>query len=250
MEDVLLYFALKYDGDFDHIYKALETKETVDNELFIQLKKKIKSKYTTIISPDYPSNLKTISCPPFVLFYYRNLSLLNNKIFAMVGDKEVSNNSKNAISDIVKNIVLNNHTILSDLDNNTSEYIHKTVISNNGETIAVIGSGIDNYIKKDVQKLYTEIKKHHLIISEYPNDFTPKQIHFIRKNRLISALSQKLIVAECSDTSTIMTTVNFSLDYGKDIFCIPVSMDNNKNGTNLLIKNGAKLITSITDVLY
>ena len=70
MEEILVYFALKYNGDFDLILKALEEKEYVEEEDKKRMLSKVKSKYTTIISEDYPDQLKEITCPPFVLFYY------------------------------------------------------------------------------------------------------------------------------------------------------------------------------------
>lgn len=94
MEDVLLYFALKYDGDFNSIYKALESKEVVDYQLYEKLKSKLKCKYTTIVSTNYPNKLKEIECPPFVLFYYGDLSLLENKLVAVVGKRKTSEYGK------------------------------------------------------------------------------------------------------------------------------------------------------------
>ena len=70
MEEILLYFSLKYAGDFDSILKALECKEKIDEKLKKELFKDITANYTTLISPDYPTALKEIACPPFVLFYY------------------------------------------------------------------------------------------------------------------------------------------------------------------------------------
>ena len=70
MEDIILYFSLKYEGDFMRIYNALVQKEQIDDELKKELKSKLKSKYITIFDDDYPESLKEINCPPFVLYYF------------------------------------------------------------------------------------------------------------------------------------------------------------------------------------
>lgn len=90
MEDILLYFSLKYHGQFDLIYKALERKERVDESLKKELFATIKCSYTTIISDDYPQHLKFINCPPFVLYYYGSLSLLDNECIGVIGKRDCS----------------------------------------------------------------------------------------------------------------------------------------------------------------
>ena len=79
MEEIILYFACKYYGDWDRIYDALEKQEDVDFNKIKEVKEKYKDKYTTIISGDYPENLKYIDRPPFVLFYTGKKELLKNK---------------------------------------------------------------------------------------------------------------------------------------------------------------------------
>ena len=90
MEEILLYFSLKYAGDFDSILKALECKEKIDEKLKKELFKDITANYTTLISPDYPTALKEIACPPFVLFYYGNLALVKNKCISVIGKRHPS----------------------------------------------------------------------------------------------------------------------------------------------------------------
>ena len=84
MEELVLYFSLKYEGDFQSIYNALMRKEQVDEKLRCELKKKLKSQYTTLFSHDYPEQLKLINCPPFVLYYYGDLSLVKEKCIGVV----------------------------------------------------------------------------------------------------------------------------------------------------------------------
>lgn len=78
MDNVLLYFSLKHEGDFKKIYESLKAKEPVDENEFIKLKRVLKTKYVTILDSNYPDFLKQVSCPPFVLFYEGNLKLAKN----------------------------------------------------------------------------------------------------------------------------------------------------------------------------
>jgi len=85
MEEVLLYFALKYRGDFHAIMQAVQNKEEVNQDEAMALKAKLHSNYVTILSPHYPSALKNIQCPPFVLFYYGHIELLNEPSIGVIG---------------------------------------------------------------------------------------------------------------------------------------------------------------------
>ena len=87
MEEILLFFALKYQGDFQSILKALQAKEKVSQEERREAVAKVNSKYTTIISSDYPDALKEISCPPFVLFYHGNLNIFYVKCIGVIGKR-------------------------------------------------------------------------------------------------------------------------------------------------------------------
>lgn len=80
MNDLVLYFSLKYDGKFFDIYDAIKNKEPVDNELFAELKKEIKHDYVTIFDSKYPEYLKKTNCPPFVLFYEGNIELIDSDL--------------------------------------------------------------------------------------------------------------------------------------------------------------------------
>lgn len=248
MEDVLLYFALKYDGDFNSIYKALESKEVVDYQLYEKLKSKLKCKYTTLVSTNYPNKLKEIDCPPFVLFYYGDLSLLENKIVAVVGKRKASEYGKRITKNITSKLVKNNYTVLSGMSIGTDMIAHQTAINENGKSIAVSGCGIDMIYPKSNQELYNLIKNDHLLISEYPFDTKPEKKRFIKNNRLISGLSDGVIVTECDKDSSSMIVTRFAIEQNKDVYCVPSNIDSDYQGCNRLIKHGANIFISVKDL--
>ena len=128
---------------------------------------------------------------------------------------------------------------------------HKATLKANGETIAVIGSGLDNIYPSDNIGLANEIIKNGgLIISEYIIGTKPTKMNFPARNRIISGLSNGVIVIEAKKKSGTMITVDFALEQGKEIFAVPGNiLSENSEGTNELIKQGAKLVTNIKDIL-
>ena len=248
MEEILLYFSLKYAGDFDKIFKALERKEEVDNDLKESLCKSLKSQYTTIVSNDYPAALKEIDCPPFVLFYYGNLELVKERCIAVVGMRYPSEYGLAVTSHFSKQLVQANKTIVSGMALGIDTQAHQSAIANCGKTIAVLGSGIDYCYPKRNYQLYQKLKESQLIMSEYPGELVPCKVNFPRRNRIIAGLSEAILVTEAKQRSGTMITVGHALEQGKDIFSVPSRIDD-AGGCNYLIQQGAKLVMDVFDIL-
>lgn len=248
MEEILLYFSLKYQGDFEKIYKALESKEQMDQELKEELFSKVKCKYTTMISKDYPEALKYISCPPFVLYYYGDLSCLKEKCIGVIGMRMPSEYGKSVTDKMVCDLVKEKYTIVSGMALGIDALAHRSAMNNAGKTVAILGSGIDYVYPPKNTMLYQQMKEQHLIISEYPNEMVPQKYHFPRRNRIIAGLCQSVLVTEAKVKSGTMITVGHALEQGKDIFCIPSPIHQNI-GCNVLIQQGAKLVNTVQDIL-
>lgn len=247
MEKILLYFSLKYNGDFDMIYHALKTKEPMDYEYFELLKKGINCRYTTIISDDYPEQLKNIYKPPFVLFYYGNLDLIKQSTIAMVGMRKSSEYGKLMALDISKYLVSQNKVVVSGMAQGIDTYSHLGAIQAGGNTIAVLGSGIDYCYPKSNLQLYERIKNNHLLISEYPNVTTPKKENFPMRNRIVVGLSKSLVIVESNIKSGSMISASLALEQGKEIYCVPGRW-NDPKGCNYLISQGANIIFDFKDI--
>lgn len=249
MEEILLYFSLKYQGDFKKIYQALQNKEKINENEKLELLKNLKSSYTTIVSDDYPESLKQINCPPFVLYYYGDLSLINNSSIGVIGMRVPSGYGKCVTNKMVRDLVKKNYTIVSGMAMGIDAIAHRSAMDNHGKTIAVLGSGIDYCYPKRNLEIYEKMKTEHLIVSEYPGKMVPSQHHFPDRNRIISALSGSILVTEAKQKSGTMITVGHALDQGKDIFCIPGRIDD-FCGCNRLIQQGAKLVLDVNDIIF
>lgn len=248
MNEILVYFAIKYGGDWDKIYSAINKKEKVNNE---EIKEALLNcdKYITLLDDNYPQRLKNIYKPPFVLFYKGDINLINSlKTIGVVGSRENSEYGKKATQKIVKELVENDYVIVSGLAKGIDAIAHRECLDNKGKTIAVVGNGLDKVYPLENKQLQEEIINKGLILSEYPNFIEATKENFPKRNRIVAGLSDSILVTEAKNKSGAMITVNRALEMGKDIFCVP-DLINNDSGCNTLIKEGAKLVENINDIL-
>ena len=248
-DEIIVALAIKYQGDWNDIYKGLSNPQDRDLDEYLQIVKKMKCKYITIFSSEYPRYLKESFKPPFVLFYYGDISLISNigKNIAVVGSRMCSEYGVNATEDIVGGIA-DQYNIVSGLAVGIDTIAHETTLSTGGKTIAVLGSGIDYVFPSSNMDLYKRIKENGLVISEYPGMTPPRTDTFPMRNRIIAMLSCGTIVAEAFGRSGTLTTVMFTLDYGRLLMCVPYPRKENSE-CNRLISGGAFLVEDCKDVL-
>lgn len=248
MEDIILYFAVKYEGDFQKIFYAIMAKEEVDYSKMKEIKESLNCNYVTVISKNYPIKLKHLNRPPFVLFYKGDLSLLNNKCVSIIGSRKNSEYGEKMTRQITKDLVKNDIVTISGLAIGIDTIVHEETLNNFGKTIAVLGNGLNEYYPYKNSKIQKEIETKGLVVSEYPPNIKPNRLNFPKRNRIIAALCDGLLVIEANKRSGTMITVNEALNLGKDIMCVPNKADED-SGCNNLIKNGAYLIEDALDVL-
>ena len=142
-------------------------------------------------------------------------------------------------------------TIISGLAEGIDTVAHKASYKNSGKTIAVLAGGVDIIYPKENEILCKEIiKSGGLLVSEYEPGTIPQKDNFPKRNRIISGLSAGVVVIEAKRKSGTMITVSHALEQGREVFAIPGNIDSlNSVGTNELIKEGAKLVTSYKEVL-
>lgn len=142
-------------------------------------------------------------------------------------------------------------TIISGMAKGIDSYSHMGCIEAGRKTIAVLGNGIDIIYPKENQLLYNKIiSTGGLVLSEYVIGTKPNRLNFPARNRIISGLSKGVVVVEAKEKSGTLNTVDFALEQGKDVFVVPGNITStNSIGTNELIKQGAKCITCVEDIL-
>ena len=246
--DVLLYFSVKFKGNWDRILEALRHKEYIDPKELQQIKENMKCNYITYLDDDYPEQLKEITKPPFTLFYYGDISLIKdfNKNVSVVGAREPSEYSPKHLSNIVKDISLD-FRIISGLAVGIDSLAHQACVAAKGKTVAVLGCGIDKYYPACNKELQDLIKKDHLLLSEYPEGVSPEPSNFLFRNRIVVGLSKGLIIFDCKQASGTMSSANLACNMNRDLMSIPYPVGSGYYN-NTFINEGANLIETGNDV--
>lgn len=205
----------------------------------------------TINDKEYPDKLKVIYDPPIVLYVKGNKSILNEKSIAIVGCRLCTKYGENVSKKLAYNLSFNNINVISGLAKGIDSFAHKGSLIGKGKTVAVVGCGLDRVYPEENIDLFNEIiRRDGAIISEYIIGTKPLAKNFPRRNRIISALSDGVIVVEAREKSGTLITVDFALEQGKTIYAVPGNIDNpNTYGTNELIKQGARIVTCMQDIL-
>ncbi len=249
VREIVCYFAIKYKGDWDNIKEAFNKTEKLDDENILKKVQELKCNYVTLIDEDYPKCLKNIYKPPFILFYYGDISLLKHRHYlGVVGSRDYSSYGEKSTLSLLSGLKNLNPVIVSGLAYGIDTIAHKCALENNFKTIAVLGTGIDYCYPKENYRLYEEIKEKGLVISEYPFKETVSRNTFANRNRIIVGLSDKILIPEVKQNSGTLISVRFALNDGKDIFVVPHSIFDNDFG-NTLIQEGAKLVSSSKDII-
>ena len=205
----------------------------------------------TINDKYYPEKLKQIYDPPVVLFLKGNKKILNQKSIAIVGCRLCTSYGKEVAKKMAYDISLNNINVISGLARGIDTYSHVGTLKANGKTIGVMGCGLDRIYPEENKELSEEIiLKDGAIISEYIIGTKPLAKNFPSRNRIISGISDGVVVVEAREKSGTLITVDFAQEQGKEIYVVPGNITSpNSYGTNELIKQGAKVVTSTEDIL-
>lgn len=205
----------------------------------------------TIRDKNYPILLKQIYKPPQTLFYRGNINALNKPCISIVGTRRNTDYGQYVTEQIIKDLSILDIAIVSGLAKGIDTIAHRAALKYNLQTIAVLGSGINNIYPRENINLVKEIEKDGLILSEY-NDITPSHKYFFpQRNRIISGLSLATIIIEAPEKSGALITADFALEQGREVYSVPGDIDRLTSlGCNRLFqKSAAYPITSGKDVI-
>lgn len=212
--------------------------------------------FISIIDEEYPSLLKETSSPPLVLFYLGEISLISkskDRRLAIVGSRKANEYANQVLSYIIPVLVENNLIIVSGLAMGVDAIAHRETIKNKGETIAILGTGLDKpsfYPPINSGLAEDIIKNSGLLLSEFPPGTKAKAINFPRRNRIISGICQATLVVQAEKKSGSLITAAYALEQNREVLSVPGNIFCNlSQGTNNLIKEGAKTIINVDDIL-
>ncbi|MGO1328039.1 MAG: DNA-processing protein DprA, partial [Idiomarina loihiensis] len=210
------------------------------------------SDYQGVISyfgEDYPAALKTIANPPWLLYYRGRKELLQGVSVAIVGSRKATHSGLQIADWFSERLVAAGVVVVSGLAMGIDAQAHKTA-ADKGKTIAVLGTGIDQYYPRRNKALQDFIAHQGLLISEFPPGQTARVDHFPRRNRIISGISQAVVVVEAARKSGSLSTAIHALNEGREVGAVPGSvLLPEHQGCHWLIQQGAKLINTPQDIL-
>lgn len=199
---------------------------------------------------DFPDILTKITDPVEQLFCIGDISLLSKLSMAVVGSRKCSQYGKQSAFNIGEALALNNAVTISGMAIGVDSMAHLGALKKGGGTIAVLGCGVDVCYPKKNKSLYDEICEKGLVISEYAPGIPPAPWRFPMRNRIIAAIASSVAVIEAGEKSGAAITALRAAEIGTDVFALPGNITSLYSvGTNRLIRDGARIITSVDDLM-
>ena len=240
-------------GDEENIYEMLkDTFVNISLEEAEKIEKTINEGNIGLVTYNeilYPDTLRNIYDPPYGLFYKGNINLLKENIVGIVGSRMCTQYGVQVTKLLTKELISYNITIISGGAKGIDSVAHSTALEYGGNTIVVLGCGIDVVYPKQNKLLFKKVEEVGLMLSEFLPGSKPLPYHFPMRNRIISGLSELVIVAEASSKSGSLITANYAADQGKNVMAVPGSVfSKGSNGCNKLIRDGAQIFSGMEDL--
>jgi DNA processing protein len=207
------------------------------------------ARIVTYLSPEYPKLLLHIpDAPPFL--YVKGQIQAQETAIAIVGSRQASQYGISTTGKLARELALRGITIVSGMARGIDAVAHRCALSAGGRSIGVLGCGIDVVYPRENRGLYAEMIEKGGLVSEFPMGTLPLAENFPRRNRIISGLSTGVLIIEAAEGSGSLITAQCALEQGRDVFAVPGNIQShNSRGAHRLIKQGAKLVESIEDIL-
>lgn len=224
----------------NRIRKRLGKISNMDLESQYQILENMNIKTIVIEDKEYHQSLLLSQEPPIVLYAIGDIKLLEKPIFGIVGARKHTDYGARVCRHLIEELLSYDVCTVSGMALGIDTIVHKTTLDMEGDTIAILGNGIDKFYPKSNYHLWKKICEKGLIISEYPPGQPPLPYQFPERNRIISYLSRGLIVIEAKEKSGSLITARLAAESGKDVFAVPGNIDSiYSKGTNRLILDGA-----------
>lgn len=265
IDSVLKHFSYDAKLVFKADQKELEAVPGLKNELIDALADKSLDETRDIYSwcmtqnvgllaydnPLYPERLRSIPHPPILLYYKGKLPNFDQNVcIATVGTRKITEYGKREGYIICRDLAMAGAIVVSGMARGIDSICHRGALDAGGHTVAVLGCGINRIYPPENGPLMDEISLSGTIFTEYKPDTPPVGSNFPIRNRIISGLCQGTLVVEADEQSGAMITAKIASQQGRDLFALPGKVDEqNSQGTNSLIKDGAKMVTSARDIL-
>ena len=229
----------------------LEAKRGIVPDLLYEQFLAAGAKVVTLADADYPALLRQIYQPPYLLFYKGTLPRGSDLAIAIIGSRKATSYGKDVAAVLGRDLAKAGVWVVSGLARGIDAAGHQGALAGGGNTIGVLGCGIDVIYPREHRELFQRVEEHGCIISDFPLGTQPLAKNFPVRNRIISGLANGLVVVEAAGKSGTQITVDFALEQGRDIFAVPGPIFSPlSQGTHRLIRDcGVKLVTCAADIL-
>ncbi len=210
-----------------------------------------KNGYKVVVMADseYPALLHQLPDPPPFIYVYGCLEKHINNI-AIVGSRNATNYGLSMANQLGEDLANNNMTVVSGMALGIDTASHIGALSGNGRTVAVLGSGLGRIYPAVNKNLFHRISENGAVISEFPILTEPESHNFPLRNRIICGMSLGTVVVEATQKSGSLITARLATEQGREVFAVPGSIRSFKStGTHKLLKQGAKLVENVNDIL-
>ncbi|OGI05761.1 MAG: DNA protecting protein DprA [Candidatus Margulisbacteria bacterium GWF2_35_9] len=204
----------------------------------------------SIFDDIYPALLKEINDPPLILYTIGRIELFKKtSIVAIVGTRESTTYGNLIAIQFAKELCSYGIVVISGLADGIDVAAHKGALEA-GDTIAVLGSGIDIIYPSINKPIYSKMYKHGLVVSEYPPGYPASKYTFPKRNRIIAGISRGVLIVESKERGGSLITAEYALSNNREVFAVPGKIgDENSIGPNMLIQKGAKLVLNVQDII-
>ncbi|NIM91275.1 MAG: DNA-protecting protein DprA [Candidatus Aminicenantes bacterium] len=202
----------------------------------------------TLKGKEYPEYLREIFDPPYVIYCAGNVDVLKEPAVSIVGARKPTPYGRAVAEKLAEDLASRGLVIVSGMARGIDSIAHWGALKG-GKTLAVLGSGLENIYPRENRSLFEKIKDEGAVISEFPLKAPPLGFHFPIRNRIISGLSQAVVVVEAARRSGSLISARLALEQNREVMAVPGAVTSDfSQGTNWLIKTGAKLVENWVDV--
>ncbi|HEX2770647.1 MAG TPA: DNA-processing protein DprA [Geobacteraceae bacterium] len=225
-----------------HVYREFAERECEKVE-------KAGVKVVNFLAEGYPKILLEIPDPPPYL-YVKGETVGMEPAIAIVGSRRASTYGLLTTTKLAKELARHRVTVVSGMARGVDTAAHRGALDNGGRSIGVLGCGIDVQYPSENRRLFEEMASRGALFSEFPMGTLPLAENFPRRNRIISGISRGVLVVEAAENSGSLITAQYALEQGREVFAVPGNISySSSRGTNRLIKQGAKLVEGVEDIL-
>ncbi len=232
--------------------KIIEQKRNIDPDAEWEKMQKENIRLIDWKSPDYPVLLREINNPPYILYTKGDLDLNSAPIISVVGSRKYTAYGSQVAENFSRELARAGIIIASGMAIGIDSFAHRGALDAGGRTIAVLADSLDDeHLHPRINfNMSREIMENGLLVSEYPIPTQSLPSLFPARNRIVAGLSMGTIVIEAGEKSGSLITATLTLDFNREVFAVPGPIFSPQSfGTNDLIKKGAKIVTSVKDIL-